>query len=128
MRKIVYTCDRCGAEIDGGAGVFRIEMRDQQGGITVPDLDEVSQLFSDPEEQKTVYTALDPGWDLCAECIADVLRTLIGAMRGPRAIVKTENIPDAPRPTRGRKIQSKDADVMEDKRTARIEKKRRVEK
>ena len=93
MRKIVYTCDRCGAEIIGAAGVIQVLERFPDMMESVASSDDVKALFDDPEEQEAATAALDPGLDLCAECVEAVLRTLIRREK-PRATVKGP-LPDA---------------------------------
>lgn len=104
MRRIVYTCDRCGAEIDGAAGQISIWKQICDGdrvGSGPVDIGDLEALFDSPTEKAAVAAAMDPGWDLCAECIAAVLRTLI-RRDTPRAVVKGP-LPDAPKHRGGRK-------------------------
>lgn len=95
MRKIVYTCDRCGAEIIGAAGVIQVLERYPDMTESAASSDDVKALFDDTEEQEAAAAALDPGWELCAECVEAVLRTLIRREK-PRATVK-DPLPDAPK-------------------------------
>ena len=101
MRRIVYTCDRCGAEIDGAAGQISIWMQTSDGNAGPADNSELVDLMESMTEREAVEAALDPGWDLCAECVAAVLRTLI-RRDAPRAIVKGP-LPDAPKRRGGRR-------------------------
>lgn len=87
MRKIVYTCDRCGAEIEGSAGKIIFGMCDENDRSGPADIAELVDLMESMTEREAAETALTEGWDLCAECVAAVLRTLI-RKDAPRAIVK----------------------------------------
>lgn len=104
MRRIVYTCDRCGVEIDGAAGQVSILRQifdgDRVIGSAPAETEELETLFDNPTEKAAVEAALDPGWDLCAECIAAVLRTLI-RKDAPRVIVKGP-LPDTTKRRGGR--------------------------
>ena len=101
MRKIVYTCDRCGAEIDGAAGRIIFGMCDENDKSRPADIAELVDLMESMTEREAAETALTEGWDLCAECVAAVLRTLI-RKDAPRAIVKGP-LPDAPKRRGGRR-------------------------
>jgi hypothetical protein len=101
MRKIVYTCDRCDAEIEGAPGVICVMERDGNGAECRTDAAEVAAFFTSPSEREAVEDALASGWDLCAECVTAVLRTLI-RKDAPRAVVKGP-LPEAPKQRRGRK-------------------------
>ena len=101
MRKIVYTCDRCGAEIDGAAGQIIFGMCDENDRSRPADIAELVDLMESMTEREAAETALTEGWYLCAECVASVLRTLI-RKDAPRAMVKGP-LPDAPKQRRGRK-------------------------
>lgn len=113
MRKIVYVCDRCGCEIDGNAGNISISTYDNHGVRATADPGELASLL--PDESGNVLDAL--GWDLCAECIASILRTLIKADR-PRI---KRNLPDAepPKEVRPKKATDRKLDQMEDRRNDR---------
>lgn len=100
MRKIVYTCDRCGAEIIGAAGVIQVLERYPDMTESAASSNDVKALFDDTEEQEAAAAALDPGWDLCAECVEAVLRTLIRREK-PRVTVKGP-LPDTTKRRGGR--------------------------
>ena len=114
MRKIIYICDRCGAEIDGAAACFDVYKR-LPDGKTAAEADEITELFTDPAEATKALETL--AWDYCGECMAAILRKAAGIKS---ATVKTSRIPDAPQPTRGRPRKSSDADALEAKRAERI--------
>ena len=63
MRKIIYTCDRCDAEIEGASGVIRVMERDENGFECGTDAAEVAAFFNSPSEREDVEDALAPGWD-----------------------------------------------------------------
>lgn len=100
MKRIVFVCDRCGAEIDGAAGQISIWQNGQNGENSPADTGELAALFEGPSEREVVEAALDPGWDLCAECVEAVLRTLIQREK-PRATVKGP-LPDTTKRRGGR--------------------------
>ena len=100
MRRIVYTCDRCGVEIDGAAGRIIFGMCDEHEKSGPADIAELVDLMESMTEREAAETALTEGWDLCAECVAAILRTLI-RKDAPRAIVKGP-LPDAPEPVKHR--------------------------
>lgn len=100
MRKIVYTCDRCGEEIEGSAGKIIFGMCDENDRSGPADIAELVDLMESMTEREAAETALTEGWDLCAECVAAVLRTLI-RKDAPRAIVKGP-LPDTTKRRGGR--------------------------
>lgn len=106
MRKTVFVCDRCGAEIDGLPAMIEVQtIRETTVKDLEPvtaDVEELARLFTEQADREAVRQAFLFPHDLCAECVKDVLSTLINATR-PKATVKVKNLPDAkPMKKRGR--------------------------
>lgn len=114
MRKTVFVCDRCGAEIDGLPAQVEIQtiraetVKDLEPVTELADVEELARLFNEQPDREAVRDALMFPHDLCAECVKDVLSTLIRKAPKPRAHVKVENLPDAPAKKRGRPARKKD--------------------
>ena len=114
MRKICYVCDRCGAEIDGDAAGIEIKHKDSRGYEDEADLIDVSALFADKAELQQIEGALS--WDICGECLAAVLRTLIKTAP-PRVKCNLPDVQIAPKKKgRPRKTVERKLDQMEDER------------
>lgn len=114
MRKTVFVCDRCGAEIDGLPAMIEVQtireatIKDLEPVTELADVEELARLFTEQADREAVRQALLFPHDLCAECVRDVLSTLINATR-PKATVKVKNLPDAkPMKKRGRPARKKD--------------------
>ena len=113
MRKTVFVCDRCGAEIDGLPAMIEVQtireatVKDLEPVTELADVEELARLFTEQADREAVRQALLFPHDLCAECVRDVLSTLINATR-PKATVKVKNLPDAPMKKRGRPARKKD--------------------
>ena len=113
MRKTVFVCDRCGAEIDGLPAMIEVQtirettVKDLEPVTELADVEELARLFTEQADREAVRDALMFPHDLCAECVRDVLSTLINAAR-PKATVKVKNLPDAPMKKRGRPARKKD--------------------
>ena len=114
MRKTVVVCDRCGAEIDGLPAMIEVQtireatIKDLEPVTELADVEELARLFTEQANREAVRQALLFPHDLCAECVKDVLSTLINATR-PKATVKVKNLPDAkPMKKRGRPARKKD--------------------
>ena len=114
MRKMVFMCDRCGAEIDGLPAMIEVQtireatIKDLEPVTELADVEELARLFTEQADREAVRQALLFPHDLCAECVRDVLSTLINATR-PKATVKVKNLPDAkPMKKRGRPARKKD--------------------
>lgn len=114
MRKTVFVCDRCGAEIDGLPAMIEVQtirettVKDLEPVTELADVEELARLFTEQADREAVRDALMFPHDLCAECVRDVLSTLINATR-PKATVKVKNLPDAkPMKKRGRPARKKD--------------------
>lgn len=114
MRKTVFVCDRCGAEIDGLPAQVEIQtiraetVKDLEPVTELADVEELARLFTEQADREAMRQALMFPHDLCAECVKDVLSTLIQKAPKPRAHVKVENLPDAPTKKRGRPARKKD--------------------
>ena len=113
MRKTVFVCDRCGAEIYGLPAMIEVQtirettVKDLEPVTELADVEELARLFTEQADREAVRQALMFPHDLCAECVRDVLSTLINAAR-PKATVKVKNLPDAPMKKRGRPARKKD--------------------
>lgn len=113
MRKTVFVCDRCGAEIDGLPAMIEVQtireatIKDLEPVTELADVEELARLFTKQADREAVRDALMFPHDLCAECVRDVLSTLINATR-PKATVKVKNLPDAKMKKRGRPARKKD--------------------
>ena len=114
MRKTVFVCDRCGAEIDGLPAMIEVQtirettVKDLEPVTELADVEELARLFTEQADREAVRQALLFPHDLCAECVRDVLSTLINATR-PKATVKVKNLPDAKQmKKRGRPARKKD--------------------
>lgn len=114
MRKTVFVCDRCGAEIDGLPAMIEVQtireatVKDLEPVTELADVEELARLFTEQADREAVRDALMFPHNLCAECVKDVLSTLINATR-PKATVKVKNLPDAkPMKKRGRPARKKD--------------------
>ena len=113
MRKMVFMCDRCGAEIDGLPAMIEVQtireatIKDLEPVTELADVEELARLFTEQADREAVRDALMFPHDLCAECVRDVLSTLINATR-PKATVKVKNLPDAKMKKRGRPARKKD--------------------
>ena len=114
MRKMVFMCDRCGAEIDGLPAMIEVQtirettVKDLEPVTELADVEELARLFTEQVDREAVRQALLFPHDLCAECVKDVLSTLINATR-PKATVKVKNLPDTkPMKKRGRPARKKD--------------------
>ena len=113
MRKTVFVCDRCGAEIDGLPAMIEVQtirettVKDLEPVTELADVEELSRLFTEQADREAVRQALLFPHDLCAECVRDVLSTLINTAR-PKETVKVKNLPDAPMKKRGRPARKKD--------------------
>lgn len=113
MRKTVFVCDRCGAEIDGLPAMIEVQtirettVKDLDPVTELADVEELARLFTEQADREAVRQALMFPHDLCAECVRDVLSTLINATR-PKATVKVKNLPDAKMKKRGRPARKKD--------------------
>ena len=113
MRKTVFVCDRCGAEIDGLPAMIEVQtireatIKDLEPVTELADVEELARLFTEQADREAVRDALMFPHDLCAECVRDVLSTLINATR-PKATVKVKNLPDAKMKKRGRPARKKD--------------------
>ena len=114
MRKTVFVCDRCGAEIDGLPAMIEVQtirettVKDLEPVTELADVEELARLFTEQANREAVRQALLFPHDLCAECVKDVLSTLINATR-PKETVKVKNLPDAkPMKKRGRPARKKD--------------------
>ena len=114
MRKTVFVCDRCGAEIDRLPAMIEVQtireatIKDLEPVTELADVEELARLFTEQADREAVRQALMFPHDLCAECVKDVLSTLINATR-PKATVKVENLPDAKHAKkRGRPARKKD--------------------
>lgn len=113
MRKTVFVCDRCGAEIDGLPAMIEVQtirettVKDLEPVTELADVEELARLFTEQADREAVRQALLFPHDLCAECVRDVLSTLINATR-PKATVKVKNLPDAKMKKRGRPARKKD--------------------
>lgn len=101
MRKMVFMCDRCGAEIDGLPAMIEVQtireatIKDLEPVTELADVEELARLFTEQADREAVRQALLFPHDLCAECVKDVLSTLIWKAPKPTARVKVENLPDA---------------------------------
>lgn len=114
MRKICYVCDRCGCEIDGNAAGIEIKQKNSRGYEDEADLIDVSALFADKAERQQIEGALS--WDICGECLAAVLRTLIKAGT-PRIKCNLPDVGVIPKKKgRPRKTVERKLDQMEDER------------
>ena len=114
MRKMVFMCDRCDAEIDGLPAMIEVQtireatIKDLEPVTELADVEELARLFTEQADREAIRNALLFPHDLCAECVRDVLSTLINATR-PKATVKVKNLPDAkPMKKRGRPARKKD--------------------
>ena len=113
MRKTVFVCDRCGAEIDGLPAMIEVQtirettVKDLEPVTELADVEELARLFTEQADREAVRQALMFPHDLCAECVRDVLSTLINATR-PKATVKVKNLPDVKPKKRGRPARKKD--------------------
>lgn len=113
MRKTVFVCDRCGAEIDGLPAMIEVQtirettVKDLEPVTELADVEELARLFTEQADRESVRNALMFPHDLCAECVKDVLSTLINATR-PKATVKVKNLPDTKIKKRGRPARKKD--------------------
>ncbi len=115
MRKTVFVCDRCGAEIDGLPAMIEVQtireatIKDLEPVTELADVEELARLFVEQADREAVRDALLFPHDLCAECVRDVLSTLIQKAPKPKAHIKVENLPDAkPAKKRGRPARKKD--------------------
>ena len=115
MRKTVFVCDRCRAEIDGLPAMIEVQtirettVKDLEPVTELADVEELARLFTEQADREAIRNALLFPHDLCAECVKDVLRTLIRKAPKPTARVKVENLPDAKHAKkRGRPARKKD--------------------
>ena len=82
-------------------------IKDLEPVTELADVEELARLFTEQADREAVRDALMFPHDLCAECVRDVLSTLINATR-PKATVKVKNLPDAKMKKRGRPARKKD--------------------
>jgi len=108
MRKMVFVCDRCSAEIDGLPAQVEIQtiressIKDLEPITELADVEELARLFPEQADREAVRSAMLVPYDLCADCVKEILRTLISKP-------SEDSDPNAPKPEkkRGRPAKAK---------------------